>query len=327
MVDALCKLERRTVVNLLWEYIRLPKFADNSVVGSLSFGGHGYDMNSSLNDFEIICEAIYDKASEKGYTKKREINGNNFPKIQIRDKQLIAELLYEFVRQGVLYSHFVSLEDDYHRSHRGNNMQTRLNDYVPHYHLTEYGKKAVLTDAPIPDDPNGYLDILNSRVPNVDPVIRTYVTESILAYNIGLFLSATTAIGCASEKALLLLIEAFESFLTGEEKTNFEQEVNKSRSINEKFAKFRVRFINVKGNLKGKDKSLTENIEITFDSVFELLRRNRNAAGHPSGETPEREMVWVSLQMFIMYCERIYSLIQYFEREKDDGGHYDGDVS
>ncbi|MCL2405318.1 MAG: hypothetical protein FWC92_07205, partial [Defluviitaleaceae bacterium] len=65
---------------------------------------------------------------------------------------------------------------------------------------------------------------LKNDVPNVDDVIYMYAEESIYGYNNGRMLSATITIGVASEKAIMLLIEAFISYLpTENERVSFEK--------------------------------------------------------------------------------------------------------
>ena len=85
-----------------------------------------------------------------------------------------------------------------------------------------------------------------------------------------MYLSATTAIGCASEKALLLLIEAYISFLPSDkERDSFVKRTN-GKQIKTQFEEFWKSFGGHKGEF---DKELTDGIDIVVGGIFELLRQ------------------------------------------------------
>jgi len=84
---------------------------------------------------------------------------------------------------------------------------------LPFYHVTEYGKSAIANGPQSPYDPDGYLNRLKATIPNLDPVILTYLNESLHTFRIGCLLSSSVTLGCASEKAMLLLIDAYASAL------------------------------------------------------------------------------------------------------------------
>lgn len=178
------------------------------------------------------------------------------------------------------------------------------------FDITEYGLQVLAADNPIPHDPDGYLSYLKNEIPNIDDIIFTYISESINAYNHRLYLSATTAIGCASEKAFLLLLDAYILFLPSQkERDSFNNQ--KNRQIKKQLEAFQKSFGGQKGSI---DKELTDGIDIVFSGIFELLRQNRNSTGHPTGKSMSRDRVFASLQLFVSYCKRIYELIDYFKK-------------
>lgn len=181
------------------------------------------------------------------------------------------------------------------------------------FDITEYGLQVLSSGAPIPHDPDGYLSYIKSEVPNMDDTIHTYISESINAYNHNLFLSATTAIGCASEKALLLLIDAYIPFLPSQKERDSFLNRTKGRFIKTQFEEFQKSFTGHKSRV---DKELTDGIDIVISGIFEILRQNRNSTGHPTGKSMTKDRVFASLQLFVTYCKRIYELIDFFNNNK-----------
>lgn len=100
-------------------------------------------------------------------------------KISRESQEKVTEVLWELVLQGILY--VVSLKDGI-------------------YNITEFGLQVLSSEKPIPHGPDRYLKYLRAEVAEIDEVILTYISEAINAYSHRLHLSATTAIGCASEK-------------------------------------------------------------------------------------------------------------------------------
>ncbi len=247
--------------------------------------------------YEDICMSVAELAVQKGIIKDPHSQGvyQYTREISTKGKQNIGSVLWSLVAQEILYV----------------DIQQNASGLV--FDLTEYGEQVLKAERPIPHDPEGYLAHLKSEVPDVDEVIYTYLSEGINAYNHRLYLSATTAIGCASEKALLLLIEAYISFLPSDkERDSFVKRTN-GKQIKTQFEEFWKSFGGHKGEF---DKELTDGIDIVVGGIFELLRQNRNSTGHPTGKSMSKETVFASLQLFITYCKRIYSLIAFFNANK-----------
>ena len=156
---------------------------------------------------------------------------------------------------------------------------------------------------------------LSSQLNNISYVIYNYVKESIMAYNHRLFLSATIAIGCAAEKALLLLLDAYISFLPLRQERDSFIKRTRGRFVKVQFEEFQK---SLNGHRNEIDKELTDGIDIVISGVFELLRQNRNSTGHPTGKQMQKEEVFASLQVFVTYCKRIYKLINFFNANQNN---------
>lgn len=179
----------------------------------------------------------------------------------------------------------------------------------PFLSLTEYGSEVVNSTEPIPHDPTGYLLRIRTQIPRIDPIILIYLEESLLTYNINALLSSTVALGCASEKALLLLIEAYSNAIQDPgRKENF---VNKTEGkvIKRQFDEFNKCLTNLIGNMHA---DISDGLNTVLLGVFEMIRNNRNDAGHPTGKSIPRDYVYANLQVFIPYCQKVYQLIDYF---------------
>lgn len=47
--------------------------------------------------------------------------------------------------------------------------------------------------------------------------------------------------------------------------------------------------------------------------VFEMIRAERNDAGHPTGRIPTREVVFANITVFRGYVKRVYELIDWLK--------------
>lgn len=238
---------------------------------------------------DTICWSVIDLAIQNKHISDPSVGYFQYSKkLSKRSHEMIIETLWELVLQGILYV-------------------DSLKSGV--YNITEFGLQVLLAEEPIPYDPDGYLNFLKNEVPEIDEVIFTYVSEAINAYRHRLYLSATTAIGCASEKALLLLIEAYIGFLPSQKEREAFFNRTKGKFIKKQFEEFQK---SLNGQRERIDKELLDGIDVVISGVFELLRQNRNSTGHPTGKAMSRDSVFASLQVFVVYCKRIYALITYF---------------
>ena len=146
-------------------------------------------------------------------------------------------------------------------------------------------------------------------VPDIHPVIVAYLEESLKTYNIRALLSSTIALGCASEKALLLqsrpsqppLRSPTRPIVSVKDRRYFHKE--EVRRVSKRLDVVRPQL----------PKDLSDGLDIILTGIFEMIRVNRNDRGHPTGTYPPREQVYASLQLFIPYVQRTYALIAHFK--------------
>lgn len=208
------------------------------------------------------------------------------------DREKGRQIIWEFIIQGVLA---IGLNED--------------NPSFPFLSITEHGKTVLASSEILPYDPDGYLRKLKTDIPSLDPIIEMYVTESLQAYLRGLMFSSAVALGVASEKAFLLLLETFtRAILDASTKSSFERLQDTFRTKH-KFDQLKNKLMSIRGTLPPE---LSEDLESQFDGIFNLIRVTRNDAGHPTGKKINRDDAFVNLRLFLVYCKRIYSLIGYF---------------
>lgn len=188
--------------------------------------------------------------------------------------------------------------------------------------LTSYGRSQLELDyKPVFLDPVATIQEIEESIPNMDSIALDYFRESLWAIKKRLYLSATVTMGCASERSILLLIEAVLNYYSNDKTliSNF----NKSNSIKKKFNLLikTIKDKDLKNELLSKYQSdndkideirrLFVDIDTHLDQMFSIYRINRNDAGHPTGRKFNEDIVKATAAMFKNYCEIIYGLISH----------------
>ena len=183
------------------------------------------------------------------------------------------------------------------------------NSNLPSIHLTAFGFQA-LQYPDNPYDPDGYLKSINEKIPDVDDIILRYIAESAETLRKNCLLSSSVTLGCASEKALLLLMDAYKDSLNQTDQATFIKENEKKHSIKRRHEDFIQRYQNslrklLIGHMNSDRLTVLDN---ALNFVFNHFRDARNEAGHPTGTIPIRQEVHANLVLFPKYLEVIYEL-------------------
>lgn len=185
------------------------------------------------------------------------------------------------------------------------------NNGLPWYHVSEYGKTVLGNNPPQPYDPDGYLARVKA-ISNIDDIILTYLEESLKTFRIHCLLSSMITLGCASEKAILLLIDACQNSLVNPtEKDDFTRKTN-TISIKRKHDEFQNIFKTK--ILPVLPPNIKENLDNYLTGLFSIIRTHRNDAGHPSGKVIEREQLYSYLVVFPTYLEKVYALMDWLSQ-------------
>jgi hypothetical protein len=258
--------------------------------------------NNEVTQYVVLCRSVARIAREKGLDHSIERPANSHyssdadENLHRCDSERVLEIVWSLVVERILTI--------------GAN---RDNASWPHFRITEYGKRVLSSTEPIPHDPSGYLKRLVKSVPKVDPIIQVYVEESLATFSINAILSSTIALGCASERAIILLCDSISQWIeSGEEKDKFDKNTANT-VIKKKFDAARAVINQHRSKLPP---ALADGLETMFTSVFEIIRMHRNDAGHPTGTIISREQAFANLQLFIPYLQKIYSLIDFYRRSR-----------
>ena len=212
---------------------------------------------------------------------------------QIRDRQ-IMEGVWSLIGQGLAYL-------DYSQ------------DAATNWELliTANGRAVVNDEGINPDDPAGYIQNLDHEVPDLSEVAKNYAHEALYAYNARLYRSSVVMLGVASEAAVLEVAAALAQTMREEKRRQYlEQLEAPNRSYNAKFEDFRKK---LKSRTDSMPEELTTNLDLTMNSVGELLRVYRNNAGHPTGKVASRHDCFTFLHMFVQYTKRLYAIKAHLE--------------
>jgi hypothetical protein len=234
------------------------------------------------------------KAQTLGLQNQRNFVSDGRAYLEPGESSLIHEAIWSFIVQGIIVP---GLDDN--------------NKEWPFIRLTDYGRRCIEKEGVLPHDPDRYLDDFRQNIPNADPVIVEYLTESLQCFLRDLQRAAAVMLGAASEKAVLLLIDSYVGAVSDPtRKGQTESQLVKAPSIYKKFEVFEKGFPAAKADMP---KTLTENTDSLLRGVFDLIRNSRNEAGHPaSGGMISRDTNYSHLRLFIPYCLRIYGLISWF---------------
>ena len=178
----------------------------------------------------------------------------------------------------------------------------------PFFTVTAHGRAALAETAYTPYDPDGYLARLRTDVPRVDPVIVRHLEEALGCLRHSFRLASAVMLGCAAEKALLLLMESYTDSL-GDSRARKLRQRMESRGIKRRYDEFWASFTTGMGDLPSE---LSDNVEGIIGQTFNLIRETRNDAGHPTGKDVEKEALHTNLILFPTYCKRLYALLSHY---------------
>lgn len=59
--------------------------------------------------------------------------------------------------------------------------------------------------------------------------------------------------------------------------------------------------------------NLQEGLDVELNANFDIIRNQRNDAGHPTGKEIERERAYANLVVIPVYFKKVYSIIEWLE--------------
>lgn len=181
----------------------------------------------------------------------------------------------------------------------------------PFFHLTEYGKRCINEQSITPHDYNNYIKAVRDIfLGNTDDIFMMYLEESAQAFHKGLYISTTVNLGVSAERLVSLLIKEFSTTLKAPEEVKFSEALNKARHPAAQFAEVFKR-------LELKKQDMPEGLRNSLDMlkfIQEIIRIERNDAGHPSGRHFTKDEAMTYLTTFPSYLKIYQEVIKWLRK-------------
>jgi len=145
-------------------------------------------------------------------------------------------------------------------------------------------------------DPDGYVSFLEALVPGVDAVVLQYTQESAKAFRAQLWFASAVMLGAASERTMLLLLEAVRDRSQDSEKAKLTKLLDQPR-LGEIFKVIQAR-IAAEIRAGTLPYSVHQGCTEHLLSLSEMIRVNRNDAVHPAAAKIDRRKAFITLQTF-----------------------------
>ena len=161
--------------------------------------------------------------------------------------------------------------------------------------------------APLPHDPDGYLQRLKIAIPTFDTIAEMYLAEALQTFLRANYFATAVMAGVASERLMLLMIDSVKNALNSPQKQAKCEQATKGKPIKRQYDEFRKRI----DPIAGFPPDLSDVLPIYLDGIYNFIRTYRNDAGHPTGRRVEREEAFAVLQLFPSYSKVAYRLMDW----------------
>ena len=166
----------------------------------------------------------------------------------------------------------------------------------PFFHVTPFGRQYLEQMVPHFLDPDGYVNFLKALVPDVDSVVLQYTQESARAFRAQLWFASAVMLGAASERTVLLLLEAIRDRTQNHEKGKLTKLLDQPR-LGEIFKVIQAR-VTTEIKAGTLPYSVHQGSTEHLLSLSEMIRVHRNEAVHPAAAKVDRQKAFVALQTF-----------------------------
>ncbi len=183
----------------------------------------------------------------------------------------------------------------------------------------EQAKKAIENEEAIgemlPFEIEKFPEILQERIPNIDPIIIRFIREAIISIKAGSNLGCAFLLGGASEKAICLLIDTYTNAIKDEAlRDKFRARVSR-KSISKVFDLFKNSYKSSKNKPHGM--GWTNDLEIKIEQIFQFCRICRNESGHPHlPPNLDKGVLLANMGQFVKYIEDLYEMLEYYKENE-----------
>ena len=258
-----------------------------------------YVLNNEFNQFGGILSGIASDLISRGICKETNSysmsHSSDYKDLAEEDANLVNEIVWDLILERVLA---IGLN--------------KANPAWPFLRLTSYGKSfRGNVETVCIHDVTGMLNLLDKNVASCDSVIKVYFGECLNTYCINSLLSSSVMLGCAAEKLICILFSSYVNWLRRANQKEHDNLLKfESRNISRKFDELVKSMKAHKDDISVND---MDDFDLIVSSLFSIIRQNRNDAGHPTGKAINRDELQTMIYVFINYCKKVYSFIEFFD--------------
>lgn len=190
------------------------------------------------------------------------------------------------------------------------------NPNLPHFHLTEYGRRAIAELDYSPHDPAAYLRQLGKEVANPDATVLAYLKESLNAFEHGAIVASTMMLGIAAERVFLLVCDSLRASLA-----DAKEEADFNKILDKNPVKPKLDWLADKLRRIPTPKRPTgfpDDADIQLSGICNLIRCQRNDVGHPREAPPTvtRDQALGYLRLFPAYYATAEAMREFLTQNK-----------
>jgi len=201
------------------------------------------------------------------------------------DVELIRDIFWDMFRQG-----YVALGG---------------HDANESFRLSRFAEQTLKSHSPYRfHDTSSFIAMVKREVQDISPDAIAYLEEAVAAFYADCLLSSCVMVGVAAEIEFLRLRDVASrspvygsAFPLGPERD----------PISKKITKFQ-KSLQVLLGAKSLPQEAVEDLDTNFSQIQSVLRISRNDAGHAKSGNPQREMVYVYLQLFVPFARQLMRL-------------------
>ena len=210
------------------------------------------------------------------------------------ESQLVMEMIHELVVSNILMP-----------------AADRHNAGWPWFGVTSYGREVLARSGPPVYDYDGYMAEVRRAVPKLDSVVERYLSEALRAFQANLYVAAMVMLGCASERAIIMLIGSYVAAIDDPANQQKLQSRVTGRDISIAYGRFRESFNSTKSQITA---AQIRDFDAHVNGVFSFIRLLRNSVVHPEANPNiTNALIYANLQQFVYYIGTIFGLVDYFE--------------
>ena len=184
------------------------------------------------------------------------------------------------------------------------------NPSLPHFHITQYGHRALAEAEYQPHNRTGYLARIREHLSMPDGTVMAYLDECLETFVRGNLVASTVMLGIGAERVFDLLCESLEPALADpRERRSFFR-------LRRRFAmKPKVDWVHDKLRRVQEQRlpGFPENAALMVTVIYDMIRSQRNELGHPREHPPRlnRGDVSANIQVFPKYYETAEAVRQF----------------